>query len=123
MAIYKGDEVKFGINLTANGFDMDANDFDVEIVSPRAIIRGNKGNTDPTSRVRVFKEEPESGSESDSPDAETAGGWFVIAETDALSAGSMLKVVARAYIPDANAIDGVRTEIAVCNLDNLVNPY
>jgi len=106
MAIYKGTEVKFGINLTAQGFDMDADDFDIQIVSKRVTISGSKGNPDPESKIRIFKDD---------------GEWFVIAETDTLST-DQLKVVVTAYIPDANAADGVRKEIAVANLDTLINP-
>lgn len=119
MAIYKGTEVKFGIDLQASGFSMDADDFEIEISSPRGSVKGSKGNPEPTSKVRIFKEDSDSSSSSSS--AETTGGWFVIAETDTLSQGE-LKVIATAYIPDANAADLIRKEVVVAKLDSLANP-
>ena len=37
---YKGDEIKFAINLEAQGFSMDDDDFEVEVASPRGHHHG-----------------------------------------------------------------------------------
>lgn len=60
--IYKGTEVKFQINLTAPGFSMDEDDFDIEVASPRSSVYGSKGNSDSDdsdySDVVIFSEGP-----------------------------------------------------------------
>lgn len=114
MAIYKGTEVKFGINLAAPGFDMDTDDFEIMIVSAATSVSGAKGNPDSSSKIRIFSEPSDSSGESGS-------NWYAIAETDTLKTGA-LKVIAKAYIPDANAADGIRTEVAVAELGMLANP-
>jgi len=114
MAIYKGTEVKFGINLAAPGFDMDTDDFEISIVTAGVTISGAKGNPDSSSKIRIFSESSDSSGDSGS-------NWYAIAETDTLKAGP-LKVIAKAYIPDANAADGIRTEVAVAELGILANP-
>lgn len=111
MAIYKGTEVKFGINLAAPGFDMDTDDFEISIVSAATSISGAKGNPDMSSKIRIFSE----------PSDSSGSNWYAIAETDTLKTGA-LKVIAKAYIPDANAADGIRTEVAVAELGVLANP-
>ena len=116
MAIYKGTEVKFGVNLTAPGFNMDADDFEISIVSGHTSINGAKDNPDTASKIRIFRESSDSSSSGDS-----GSNWYAIAETDTLDTGH-LKVIAKAYIPDANAADGVRTEVAVAELGILSNP-
>ncbi|MBO4499204.1 MAG: hypothetical protein J5732_02995 [Bacteroidaceae bacterium] len=116
MAIYKGTEVKFGIDLTAPGFNMDTDDFEISIVSGHTTIKGIKGNPDAASKIRIFSESSDSSSS-----GESGTNWYAIAETDTLDTGH-LKVIAKAHIPDANAADGVRTEVAVAELGILSNP-
>ena len=121
MAIYKGTEVKFGINLAAPGFDMDTDDFEISIVSAATSISGAKGNPDSSSKIRIFSEPSDSSGESSDSSGESGSNWYAIAETDTLKTG-VLKVIAKAYIPDANAADGIRTEVAVAELGILANP-
>lgn len=111
--IYKGTEVKFKVELTAEGFSMDNNDFDIEVVSPRGSVTGSKtgsiADNNVTSNgngVVIFKE---------------SNSWYAIADTTDLAKGD-LRVIATARIPDTNADDGIRNDVAVASLGTLVIP-
>lgn len=126
MARYKGEELKFAIKIEAPGFNMDDDDFDIEVKSGNTSVKGYK---DPSksgdSAVRIFSEtttvQPptEEGEEPQNPVEVTT--WYVIVNTSTLAEGQM-KVVSTAYIVDANADDGVRKSIDVQTLDKLVKP-
>ena len=60
---YKGEEIKFAINIDAPGFDMDTDDFEIEVASPRNSVKGYKdaSKTEDTAVV-IFKEESGSAS-------------------------------------------------------------
>jgi len=105
--IFKGDEAKFSINLTAPGFSMDTDDFDIEVVSTiGGSLKGSKSGTG--TDVIIFKED----------DA-----WYAIVNTEnELRPGGSLKVVATAYVPDAHADDGIRRQIATAVLDKFIEP-
>lgn len=109
----KGTEIKFSIDLTAKGFSMDDDDFDVEVLSTRGSVSGSKGGT--STDLTIFHENSDS---SDSSGDE--GAWYVLVKTDSLGIGE-LKVKATAHIPDASAFDGVRNEIASASLGTLQN--
>ena len=113
--IFKGDEAKFAINLTAPGFSMDTDDFDVEIVSTNGgSLKGSKGGAG--TDVIIF-------SETDSSGEEPVTTWYVIVDTsNELKPGGKLKVVATAYVPDAHANDGIRKQTAVEMLDSFIEP-
>ena len=115
MAIYKGDEVKFAINLQAPGFSMDTDDFDVEVKSSNGgSLKGSKGGS--STDVIIF-------SETDTSGEEPVTRWFVILNTtNELKPGGTLKVIATAYVPDAHANDGVRKQTATKDLDKLIAP-
>ena len=115
MAIFKGDEAKFSINLTAPGFSMDTDDFDIEIVSNQGgSLKGSKGGSG--TDVIIF-------SETDSSGEEPVTTWFVIVNTaNELKPGGSLKVIATAYVPDAHADDGIRKQIATEILDKFIEP-
>ena len=127
MAIYKGDEIKFSIELTAQGFSMDDDDFDIEVVSSRGgSVKGSKNppagsDTD----VIIFSEEVETtippAEEGGEPTVETTTVWYAIVKTEKLEPNE-LRVIATAYVPDANADDGIRKQTAVKVLDNLKKP-
>ena len=127
MAIYKGDEIKFSIELTAQGFSMDDDDFDIEVVSARGgSVKGSKNppagsDTD----VIIFSEEKETtippAEEGGEPTTETSTVWYAIVKTEKLET-SELRVIATAYVPDTHADDGIRKQTAVKVLDNLKNP-
>lgn len=116
MALYKGDEVKFAINLTAPGFSMDEDDFDIEVSSPKSSVKASKEL--PTEALRIFRE-PEIDSD-DQGEEPQQGTWYAIVDTEQLSVGE-LRVIATAYVKDANAYDYVRKQIAVDSLGTLKN--
>ena len=113
---YKGTEVKFSINLTAQGFSMDDDDFEIEVVSPRASVKGYKtpSQGSPTDLI-IFRE-----TDSDSSSSEETGTWYGVVDTSKLNVGEM-RVIATAHIPDLNANDGVRDDISVAVLGTLAN--
>ena len=108
--MYQGDEKKFAIELTAPGFDIDTDDFDIEVKSPKSSVKASKGAS--TDALRIFYETvtPAEG--------DPYKVWFGIVDTTTLSTGE-LTVVATAHIPDANANDGIRRESDVKTLGTL----
>lgn len=116
MAIfYKGAEIKFLIELTAEGFSMDDDDFDIEVASPRDSVIGYKDATKSSDTdVVIFQETVTSGGNS-------ASAWYAIVDTKNLSLGD-LRVIATAHVIDPNANDGVRNDVAVAPLGKLLNP-
>jgi len=121
---YKGDEIKFEIKLEAPGFSMDDDDFDIEVKSGNTSVKGYKDA--PKSQdadVVIFKEtetvQPETPEGEEPQDPVTVSTWYAIVDTSKLALASM-RVIATAYIVDANANDGVRKNIAVQTLGRLV---
>lgn len=109
---YKGDEIKFAVNLEASGFSMSDDDFEIEVKSGYTSVKGYKGASasENSQDVVIF--------------SETEGGettWYVIVDTTSLAPGTM-RVIATAHIVDANANDGVRNSIAVETLGKLIAP-
>ena len=103
--MYQGDEKKFAIELTAPGFNIDNDDFDIEVKSPKVSLKASKGAS--TEQLVIF--------------SETSGSkkvWYAIVDTTTLSTGD-INVIATAHIPDANANDGIRRESAVAVLGTL----
>lgn len=124
--IFKGDEAKFSINLTAPGFSMDTDDFDIEVVSTiGGSLKGSKGGTG--TDVIIYSEQTETQVPSEDPQGEptteTTTTWYAIVNTgNELRPGGSLKVIATAYVPDAHANDGVRKQIATTVLDKFIEP-
>lgn len=114
--IYLGEEKKFSIELTAPGFSMDDNDFELEISVPKGSVKGNKGNTVGDTGLLIFSETvtPEEG--------DPYKVWFGIIDTSKLPGTGDMKVIGTAFVPDAAAGDIVRKEIAVATLGTLANP-
>lgn len=108
--IYQGDEKKFTINLTAPGFDIDTDDFDIEVKSPKVSIKASKGAS--TGALIIFAEEvtPQEG--------DPYNVWYAIVDTTTLSSGQ-IDVIATAHVPDAKANDGIRRESATAILGTL----
>lgn len=106
---YKGTEIKFAFTLTAEGFDMDTDDFDIEVASPRDSVIGSKtgASTSGGSAGLSIKKEDDT--------------WYAIADTSTLSKGE-LRVIATAHINDTAAHDGVRDEVTVAPLGTLLIP-
>lgn len=124
MAIYQGDETKFAINITAEGFSMDRDDFDVEVESTLGgSLKGSKGGTG--TDVIIFSETEEvtvpPAEEGGEPTVENVTTWYVIVDTSKeLVPGGALNVIVTAYIRDDHANDGTRKQTAVKKLDNFV---
>jgi len=121
---YKGDEIKFAINLEAHGFSMDDDDFDIEVKSGNTSVKGYKdASKSQDTAVVIFKEtetvQPETPEGEEPQDPVTVSTWYAIVDTSTLAYGNM-RVIATAYIVDANANDGVRKNIAVQTLGKLV---
>ena len=123
-----GDEIKFAINLQAQGFSMDDDDFDIKIVHPRGYIEGTKeegGSQD--QKLIIYREGPvESASSGENEESESSGEpeqgtWYCIVDTTGFARGD-LKVVATAHVVDVNASDGVRNEIATAVYGTGSNP-
>lgn len=95
---YRGTELKFKVELTAAGFSMASDDFEIEVKSGR-------------STISMAKEDL----------IEKSGEYYAVIDTSDLPAGT-LKLVATAHVPDTDADDGVRNEVAVANLCKIVNP-
>ena len=124
----KGSEAKFSLEIKADGFSMDTDDFEVEISTPGTSVKGYKNPEPGTPTDVIIYREPElsdnslSGdSSSSSSEPEPQGTWFVIVDTKSLNIGD-IKVITTAHIPDAAANDGIRDDIAVTSLGNLANP-
>ena len=121
---YKGDEIKFAIEIKASGFSMDDDDFDIEVKSGNTSVKGYKdASKSQDTDVVIFKEtktvQPETPEGEEPADPVTVNTWYAIIDTSKLAFGKM-RVIATAYIVDANANDGVRKNIAVQTLGNLV---
>ncbi len=110
MTMYCGDEKKFAIELTAPGFDIDTDDFDLEVRSHKARVKASKGSS--TEDLAIFYETvtPAEG--------DPYKVWYAIVDTTKLIKGQLI-VVATAYITDANASGGMRKESAKYVLGNL----
>lgn len=121
---YKGDEIKFAINLEAPGFSMDDDDFDIEVKSGNTSVKGYKDSSkSEDTSVVIFKETttvtPETEEGEEPQESVTVSTWYAIVDTSSLAIATM-RVIATAYIVDANANDGVRKNIAVQTLGKLV---
>lgn len=127
MARYKGEEIKFAINIEAPGFSMDDDDFEIEVKAGNTSVKGYKDSTkSQDTAVRIFYEEetiqPETGEDEEPQEPVTVKTWYVIVNTSTLAIGKQMRVISTAYIVDANADDGIRKSIAVATLDRLVDP-
>lgn len=115
--IIKGTEKKFAINLTVPGFSMDDDDFEIEVATPAESLKGYKNPPAGASTdVLIFSETatPEEG--------DPVKTWYAIVNTGAFTKIGELRVIATAHVPDANANDGIRDEMAKVALGTLVNP-
>jgi hypothetical protein len=117
-----GDEVKFAINITAPGFSMDDDDFEIEVSTPKASVKASK--REPTVDLLIFRE-PELGSSSDSSSSDSSsseetqpGTWYAIVDMSKLSPGEV-RVIATAHVYDPQANDSIRNMIAVTTLGTL----
>ncbi len=125
--VYKGTEKKFAVNLTCPGFDQDTDDFEITVKSGSTGVTFYSNPEKPGNHL--FKETVEvpddssdsSSDSSDSGEPTTITAWYAIIDTNDLPIGKV-KCVAIAHVPDANADGGIRDEIDVQNLFELVEP-
>lgn len=89
--VYLGTELKFAITITAGGFNMEEDDFNVVF---KNTTNGNK--------VELAKEDLVNDGEL----------YYALVNTAALGIG-YVNVVTTAYVPDADFDDGLRTEVNV----------
>lgn len=120
---YQGDEIKFAIDIQAEGFDMTTDDFDIEVVSGKTSIKASKGDeASQDAALVIFKEETTIQPEDPEGEEQTITTWYAIVDTSSLPIGNMI-VVSTAYIVDANANDGVRRSISTAQLGRLAAKY
>jgi hypothetical protein len=108
--MYQGDEKKFAIELTAPGFNIDTDDFDLEVKSPKVSLKASKEAS--TEQLIIFYETvtPAEG--------DPYKQWYAIVDTTTLSTGE-ITVIATAHVTDSHASGGVRRESAVAVLGTL----
>lgn len=122
MACYRGEEYKFTINIEAQGFDMNTDDFDIEVKSGNTSVKGYKDATkSQDTTVVIFKETATLPPETEGDEPTTVNTWYAIVDTSSLAVGQM-RAISTAYIVDANANDGIRKSIDVKPLDKLIDP-
>lgn len=92
---YVGTDLKLLVEITAEGFDMDKDNYTIELRCGRVT------KTVPKSEIVVHEEEDD--------------GHYLIVDTREFGAG-MLTAVVRAAVPDDDCPDGVRHEVAVVEL-------
>ena len=130
---YKGEEKKFAINIAVAGFDMDTNDFDIEVTNKKESFIVHKTGepteqgiwTNENGSLVVFYEEETVEVPADEPGGEptqnTIKNWFGIIDTKFFTSVGQLDVIATAHIVDEKAYDGVRNTIDVKALGTLKN--
>lgn len=116
---FKGTEIKFAVELVAEGFSMDDDEWELQVISGKTSISIPKSSCQ-REVTTIDPPVTDSSSSSSEPPVEVVT-WYAIADTSTLSLGSV-RVVATAHIPDTAAADGVRNEIDVKTLCHLVNP-
>jgi len=126
--VFKGTEKKFAIDLTCPGFDQDIDDFEIEVKCGNVSIKYYSNPEHPGNHL--FKETtvvPDDSSDFDSSDSDSSSSgttietWYCIVDTAELPVGKA-KVIATAHVPDANAQGGIRDEIDVQNLFDVIEP-
>lgn len=95
---YKGTELRFKVALSADGFSMLDDAWKLEVISGGESVVIMKDD----SRVRLINDS-----------------YYVYLDTKPLPVG-FIRVVGTAYVPDENASGGLREEVAVDYLCELV---
>lgn len=115
---YQGQEIKFKLDIVADGFSMDNDPFDVQVTSGRArtSVSGSKTIAYDSGNDKTAKQ----GSE-EVCITKSGNDWWVVAKTDTLAIGS-IRAIITAHITDTSAYDGVRNDISVNQLGTLEKP-
>lgn len=108
--------MKFKLDITADGFSMDNDPFDVQVTSGRTSVSGSKAIAYDSENDQTAKQ----GSE-EVCITKSGEDWWVVVKTDTLAIGSM-RVIITAHVTDTSAYDGVRNDISVNQLGTLVKP-
>ena len=120
---YLGEEKKFAITIVADGFDIDTDDFELEVNNGKESFTVLKtGQPDEQGRWKnadgsllVFYEEKQTETPAEEPGGEptvtTTKSWWGIIDTQFFHKTGDLFAVSTAYITDAKACDGVRKVI------------
>lgn len=99
--VYLGTELKFAITITADGFDMEADDFSVVFKN-----NGNGKTIELSKSQLVYDQEV----------------YYALFDTTDLGTG-LVNVITTAYVPDSDFDDGFRTEVNVIyDLINIKRP-
>lgn len=96
---YLGEELKYAVDITATGFSMADDDFDI------VITVGNKSET--YNKLDLVVDDQ--------------GTYYIMIDTTVFKKGDMYATV-YAYVPDPDFDDGIRTEIDKVKLTKLINP-
>ena len=130
---YKGEEKKFAIKLQAEGFNMNTDDFEIEVTNGKESLATQKTGQ-PTEEgtwvnengsLVIFYEEETVEVPADEPGGEptqnTVKNWFAIIDTSFFANPGQLTVIGTAFVPDAKANDGIRKSIDEKALGQLKN--
>jgi len=130
---YKGEEKKFAITIQNEGFDIDTDDFDIEVTNGKESCAVQKTG-EPTERgfwtnedgsLVIFYEEETTEIPAEEPGGEpttnTVKHWFGIINTQFFNSTGQLNVVVTAHVRDEKAYDGVRNVIDSKPLGTLKN--
>lgn len=127
MKVIKGTEKTFAVNLECPGFDQFTDDFEIAVISGKTELKFYSNPEIPGDHlfledVVIPDDSSDSSSDSDSSDSgeTTIQQWFCIVDTTNLPLGKVM-VKATAHVPDANADGGIRDEITVEKLFDLVD--
>ena len=100
-----GTLLKYKVEITAQGFSMDEDDFEIEVRRGKSSVIIKKEDL----IVNPVEIEVE-GSGSGEGTTETVNEYYMLVDTEALGAGKY-EVVTRAFVPDSDAPEGIRTEL------------
>ena len=93
---YIGEDLKFKIAISANGFSQSTDNYDIDIYCGEQCLSFNQDDV-----------------------IEDNGNFFLPVPTSNIITPGTLKMVIKAYVPDQDFEDGYRTEIAVKTFGNL----
>lgn len=95
--IYKGTDLKFAINIDSPGFNMDDDDFTIELINGRR-------------KVIIDKDNMVHGDD----------GWYLCFDSSEMGSGD-ITIVVYAHVPDDDFEDGIRTEVykdILCHIED-----
>jgi len=116
----KGEEIKVAIDLEAEGFSMNDDDFTIEAKSGKTSVIGYKNPEQGSSLdLIIFKDVITVPPTEEGEEETLKEQWYAIIDTKNLAVG-VVTLIATAMIKDTHANDGVRTSICSEQLCRLV---